>query len=80
MFVNKKGVYQPAHPHSLISFFVIHLLEIIISKLATSKISVFLPICVAEQAGLGKTRPETTEDRFSHDKAQMTLNHLNKCL
>ena len=38
---NNKGVDQPAHPPSLISAFVIRLLESIISKPATSEISIF---------------------------------------
>ena len=33
---NNKGTDQPAHPHSLISAIVIHLLESIISRLARS--------------------------------------------
>ena len=41
MFVNNKGADQPAHQRSLVSAFVICLLEIMISKLATSKISIF---------------------------------------
>ena len=40
-FSNNKGADQPAHPRSLISTFVIHFLESIISKLATCKISIF---------------------------------------
>ena len=40
-FVNNKGVDQYAHQCSLISAFVIRLLESIIYKLATSKISIF---------------------------------------
>ena len=40
-FVNNTGADQPAHPRSLISAFVIRLLESIISRLATSKISIF---------------------------------------
>ena len=39
---NSKGADQPAHPRSLISTFVIRLLESIISQLASSKISIFL--------------------------------------
>ena len=35
------GADQPAHPRSLISAFVIHLLESSIFKLASSKISIF---------------------------------------
>ena len=37
-FANNKGADQPAHRHSLISTFVIRLLESIISRFATSKI------------------------------------------
>ena len=49
--MNNKGGDQPAHPHSLISAFVIHSLENTIDKLATCKISRFLLVYVAEQAG-----------------------------
>ena len=38
---NNKGADQPGHPRSLISDFVILLLESIISRLATSEISSF---------------------------------------
>ena len=37
-FANNKGTDQSAHPRSLISAFVIHFLESIISKLASSEI------------------------------------------
>ena len=40
LFVNNKGTDQPVHPHSLISAFVIRLMESIISKLATSEFSI----------------------------------------
>ena len=40
-FANNNGAGQPAHPRSLISTFVIHFLESIKSKLATSEISFF---------------------------------------
>ena len=40
-FGNNTGPDQPAHPHSLISAFVIRFLESIISRLATSEISNF---------------------------------------
>ena len=40
-FESNKGTDQPVHPHSLISAFVIHLLESIISILATTEISNF---------------------------------------
>ena len=42
----KKSADQPAHPRRLISAFVIRLLESIVSKLATSEISIFqLALC-----------------------------------
>ena len=40
-FANNKGADQPVHPHRLISAFVILLKERIISRLATSEISIF---------------------------------------
>ena len=40
-FANNQGADQPVHPHSLISTFVIRVLESIISKLATGEISIF---------------------------------------
>ena len=40
-FANKTGADQPAHPRSLISAFVIRLLESFISRLATSQFSNF---------------------------------------
>ena len=40
-FVNNTGTDQTAHSHSLISAFVIRLLESIICKLATGEISIF---------------------------------------
>ena len=41
VFANNKGADQTVHPHSLISTNVIHLLESIISKHATSNLSIF---------------------------------------
>ena len=41
MVANNKGADQPAHPGSLISAFVIQVLESIISGLAMSEISIF---------------------------------------
>ena len=40
-FANNKGADKPAHPRSLISAFVIRLLESTLSKLATSEFSNF---------------------------------------
>ena len=41
VFANNTGADQPAHPRSLISAFVIRILESIISRLATDEISTF---------------------------------------
>ena len=46
-----KGADQSAHPHSLISTFVIQLLERIISRIAKSEISIFQLVSVAEETG-----------------------------
>ena len=40
-FANNTGAYQPAHPRSLISAFVIRFLEDIICNLAAGEISIF---------------------------------------
>ena len=40
-YANNKGADQPSHPRRLVSAFVIGLLENIISRLATSEISIF---------------------------------------
>ena len=40
-FANNKGADQPAHLRSLINAFVIHLLKIVISKIATGEASFF---------------------------------------
>ena len=58
------GAYQPAHMHSLISAFVIRFLKSIISKLASSKISVFLLVSVAELTGLNLALWETPKIGF----------------
>ena len=64
MFNNNKGTDQPAHPRSLISAFVIGLLESYISRLATSKISIFKLVSVAEETGLSLTLLETLKTGF----------------
>ena len=63
-FANNKGADQPAHLHSLISTFVIRLLESIISKLATSEISLFQLVCVAEETGFSLAFSETPKTGF----------------
>ena len=63
-FANNKGADQQAHPRSLISAFVIRLLESIISKLDTCEISIFYVVSVAEQADFGMTFSETPKPGF----------------
>ena len=58
-FANNKGTDQPAHPRSLISTFVIRLLESIVSRLAASNILIFILVIAAEQGGLNITFSET---------------------
>ena len=64
VFANNKGADQPAHLRSLISAFVIRLLERIISKHATSKFSIFSLVSVAEETGLSLTLSETQKTGF----------------
>ena len=66
--MNNTGSDQPAHPGSLISTFVIRLLESIISILATSKISNFYLVSVAEETGLNYP-----EDRFSRVEVHISI-------
>ena len=63
-FANNKGADQPAHLRSLISTFVVHLLESTISRLATREFSNFLLVSVAEQAGLSLDFSETQKTGF----------------
>ena len=62
-FANNKGADHPPNPLRLISAFVIHLLESIISQLASIKISIFKLVSVVEEAGLSLTLFESP-DRF----------------
>ena len=62
---NNKAQAQPAHLRSLISAFVIRLLESIISELATNKMSIFSLASVAEQDGLGLIWLETPNTDFA---------------
>ena len=62
--VDKKGADQPVHTRSLISTFVICLLESIISSLASSEISTFWLVSVAEETGLSLALSETPKTFF----------------
>ena len=78
-YVNNSGADQPAHPHSLISPFVICCLGSIISLISFFAISRFSLACVAEQASLESYLVENPEDRFSHDEAQIFHFRLWNC-
>ena len=80
-FANNTGAEQPTHQCSLISAFVISVLESTISKLATSEISFSLLVSVAEQAGLNLTLSETPKTGFvaSRPKYSFTLTHEPSC-
>ena len=69
-YANNKGADQPAHPHSLISAFVVCCLDIVMSLVSVTKISSLMLASVSEQASLSLTWSETPEDTFSHDEAQ----------
>ena len=68
-FANNTGADQPAHLRSLICASIIRLFKSIISRLATSKISIFRLITVAEQVGLNLFI-RNPENRFCHAKAE----------
>ena len=72
---NNKGTDQLAHPRSLISAFAIHLLNIIILKLAPSEISLFYLVSVAEKAGFGINLSETLKTGFV--ASMLIYIHLN---
>ena len=55
LHANNKGADQPVHPRSLISVFVICLLESKLSKLASCIILIFHLVSVSEQIGLSLT-------------------------
>ena len=64
VFVNNKGADQPAHPRSLISASVIHILESIISGLATREILIFYLVAVSDETGLSLILLETQKTGF----------------
>ena len=74
-FANNKGAYQPAYPCSLISVFVISLLESIISRLATSEILIFYLVTVAEETGLCVTLSETLKTGYLVTRPIFTTLH-----
>ena len=65
-YASNKGAYQPAHPRSLISAFVVHCLDSIISLDYIAEISRLWLASVAAQTGLCLAWSETPEDTFCH--------------
>ena len=71
-YANNKGTDQPVHPRSLISAFVVHCLDSIISLDSIAEISRLLLASLAAQADLCLTWLETPEDT-GHVVAQTDL-------
>ena len=72
-FANSKSADQPAHLRRLISTFVIHLLESIISRLATSKISIFLANLCSWAGWFESHIIGNPKDKFSWFKAHFMM-------
>ena len=70
-YANNEGADQPAHPCSLISTFVVHCLDSVMSLVSVIIISSLMLASVAEQASLCLTWSETPEDTFSHDETHL---------
>ena len=77
-YANNKDADQPAHPRSLISAFVVHCLDSVMSLVSVTKISNLMLASVAEQASLSLTWSETPEDTFSHDEAQTVFQDFHE--
>ena len=72
--------HSTTEPLRSLSTFVIHLLESIVSKVNTSKISIFYLVSVAEQVVLSMTWLETPKTGFValkpwHDKSNSKTSH-----
>ena len=63
-YANNKGADQPAHPHRLISAFVVPNLDSIIPLVSISKISRLQLASEAKQAGLSLIWSETPKTGF----------------
>ena len=70
-YANNKDADQPAHPHSLISAFVVRCLDSVMPLFFVTKLSSLMLASVSEQVSLSLTWSETPEDTFSHDEAHM---------
>ena len=71
VFANNKGADQPAHPRSLISTFIIPVLESIISKLATSIFFNFLASLFSCGDWFESRFVGNPEARFCHAEAEI---------
>ena len=71
-YANNKDTDQPAHPHSLISIFVIRYLDSIIPITAKSKISRLASLC-SRTGRFESFLVTNTEDRFCCDVAQIFI-------
>ena len=69
---NNSDTDQPAHPHSLISAFVVHSLDSIILVDSISKISRLQLAPVGEQTCLSIAWSGASKDRFSQDMAHLS--------
>ena len=78
-YANNKGADQPAHPRSLISAFVVHCLDSIISPECIAEISRTYLASVAAQAGLCLAWSETPEDTFCCVVAQLFTRECMNC-
>ena len=63
-YANNKGADKPAHPHSLISAFIVRILDSIIPLVSRSKISRLYLASEAAQPGLRFTWSETSKTGF----------------
>ena len=72
-YANNKGEDQPVHPRSLISAFVVHCLDSIISLDSIAEISRLYLASVAAQAGLCLAWSKTPEDTFCRVVAHFYL-------
>ena len=64
-YMYNKDADQPAHPHSLISAFIVH------SQSSVRHIVAIFEVSADEQASLSLTWTHFLENRFSHDKADI---------
>ena len=76
-YANNKGVDQPAHPRSLISTFVVHSLDSILSLVSVSEILRLWLSSVSEQARFKSTLVANPEDGFSRDEAHVLVDMMD---